>query len=194
VTADAGQMFDLQHPLGGYAPPCVNRSPRNPNRRRERLDAANGVSGAVYDLFGDHAQCISPIDTSRQPTIDQRGEQGSDHSRVLTPRLIKRARPQPLSADELTGIARRLESERLRLGVSQSDLSRAVGVERQAVSHWFRGRAAPSAAQLVALGRAGMSIDYVLVGSPNPSAAALAAKISTLQPEQIKALLALFSR
>lgn len=60
-----------------------------------------------------------------------------------------------------------LEKLRKAKGLSQLELAEELGVSRQTVSRWERGKAAPSAESLATLGRAyGVSVDELLCNEP----------------------------
>jgi len=66
----------------------------------------------------------------------------------------------------LEGLPRRVRCERERLGLSPAQLARRVGVDREAIYRFERGRAAsPSAVFVLKLSIAlGVSMDYLLLG------------------------------
>lgn len=58
----------------------------------------------------------------------------------------------------------RLREERERLGYSQTDLGKVVGVTKKTQGLYERNERYPDAAYLIALGVAGGNVDYVLCG------------------------------
>jgi DNA-binding XRE family transcriptional regulator len=62
------------------------------------------------------------------------------------------------------GVGRRLKEFRVSLGMTQMDLALEIKAQRQSLSAWESGRTLPMADAWLALGRLGMSLDYVLLG------------------------------
>ena len=64
----------------------------------------------------------------------------------------------------------RIAALRRAAGWSQGDLAQQLGVSASAVGMYEQGRREPSADLLVALARTfGVSVDYLLTGTPNPA-------------------------
>ena len=107
----------------------------------------------------------------------------------------KQTRPEPVDQTRLNRFAARLQAEAKRLDLSQAEIARKVGVERAAVNHWFRGRNAPTLAQMVRLSdQTGISLDYLWLDLPkeDPRILALAKRIGQMNPREMAALDTLF--
>ena len=63
----------------------------------------------------------------------------------------------------------RIAALRRQMGMSQAQLAARLGVSPSAVGMYEQGRREPSADVLVQMGRLfGVSVDYILTGSPSP--------------------------
>ena len=77
------------------------------------------------------------------------------------------------SGEDTQAISERIRLARANLGLSQTELAKAIGVNRATVGHWERGGAfAPSREHLQALSaRLQVSLDWLAYGEQSPVAA-----------------------
>lgn len=64
----------------------------------------------------------------------------------------------------------RLKKERNRLGFTQEKFATQAGVSHRIYAAWEAGEAAPTAAHLAALAKAGADVQYIITGEPSVSA------------------------
>jgi len=62
-------------------------------------------------------------------------------------------------------LAEKLRAERIKKGVSEAEVAKAIGVSQSFIAHCERGRKTPSTAVLVDLAKYyGVTTDYLLLG------------------------------
>ncbi len=72
-----------------------------------------------------------------------------------------------MELDERITLAARIESARMRAGLSQAQLARRMGIERQSVQQWENGETAPRQSRLTKLAQVlGVNAQWLLTGEP----------------------------
>lgn len=66
---------------------------------------------------------------------------------------------------DLSTIGGRLKAERIRLGLTQPEMGRLVGMTKSAQIKWENGRAFPNAEALAAFARVGADILFIVIGN-----------------------------
>jgi transcriptional regulator with XRE-family HTH domain len=86
----------------------------------------------------------------------------------------------------LKEIGKRLQKERERNGLSQTDLGDILGVNKQGVSRWENGNASIPFKNLPILAEKGFDLQYIITGKRSEVSAAsgLDARVAQLSPEQ----------